>query len=199
MKFRNVGRGGIWADMKFELSFIKKQLACFLEGGRRRLSVHHLTLLAHHSWTLNVKLTVCVRRRAQYFLIHPLCAPGAIFPQRINFLINTTIPIASTCSWNSLLLLGGSMSIHRSIGLSLQRDGRGDGRGARVGSVPEAMTSVFQVWLGGYEWFLHRFWACERYVSDLQMTLGIDEKNTVFAPKFACFPACFPSSVNFQG
>ena len=42
-------------------------------------------------------------------------------------------------------MLRGYMSIHRSIFLSLQRGGRGDERGARVGGVPEAMTSVFQV------------------------------------------------------
>ena len=31
----------------------------------------------------------------------------------------------------------------------------------------------------------------ERYVSDLQMASGIDEKNTVFAPKLAMFPSLF--------
>ena len=38
-----------------------------------------------------------------------------------------------------------------------------------------------------------------KIVSDLQMAPGIDEKNMIFALKYACFPACFSSSNNFRG
>ena len=112
---------------------------------RQPLPTHHLTLLAHHPLTLGLTLPFCAWRRAQYSLNHPLSVPGAIFPQHINFLIYSTISIASTCSWNSLLLLRGSINIHRSICLSLQRGGRGGERGARIKSVPKIMTNVFQM------------------------------------------------------
>ena len=38
MKFRNVDESKIWADIKFEMSLIKKQLAYFLESESQRLS-----------------------------------------------------------------------------------------------------------------------------------------------------------------
>ena len=39
----------------------------------------------------------------------------------------------------------------------------------------------------------------ERYVSDLQIASGIDEKNMVFAPKNVCFPPYFPALMVFKG
>ena len=71
---------GGWGDAN-------REALAFPREGHRRLPVHHLTLLAHHPWTLDTTLNSYARRRAQYSLKHPLSAPGTIFPQHISFLI----------------------------------------------------------------------------------------------------------------
>ena len=69
--------------MEFEVSPTKKQLACFLGGGSRRLPVLHLTLLALHPWTLNVTLTYfCARRWAQYAPKTPNFGTGRNIPTK---------------------------------------------------------------------------------------------------------------------
>ena len=118
-------------------------------------------------------------------------ASGAIFSQHINFLIYIIISIVSTCSWNSLPLLRNSINIHCSICLSFQRDGRDDEEETRIKNVLKVMTNAVYVQLNYYKYFLLRFWACERYVSDLHMISKIDEKTWYFHQKMYIFHHVF--------
>ena len=68
---------------------------------------------------------------------------------------------------------------------------------AKLDGNEEYPESDLSNWIYGCS--IHRFWACERYVSDLQLALGIDEKNLIFAPKNVCFPPYFPASMVFTG
>ena len=79
-----------------------------------------------------------------------------------------------------------------------QRDDQRDERKKRIEDILKIMMNVFQVWLNDYRYFLHRFWACKRYVSDLRMISEINKKNMLFALKYICFSTCFSFSRNLR-